>query len=235
MSHPIPSVSSTPSAHAAPRQAPEHEVKNDTGSYDPNGQLCKPPRDERGATGESVRVNVEFSVYSDCKWYPPFKPYDMGNIPYQLYNAGVTDQEWVEFVKRLDQVNKTRDKSCSICSFWGCILGTFFPPLYCFFLKARVNNLAIWDNELRKWQDDFNNEVLTRHGCFVKTKSHCYAVSDSKAGGRKVRMSVHRWITFALNPTECEALKHEPHMTGYIDGGDLLAPSVNEATCCIHP
>lgn len=209
-----------------PRKAPEHELK--TGCCGPCSS--KPPRDQRGQSGETVRVNVDYSIQGCCGQSPPFIPYDMENIPYQLYNAGVTDQEWTEFVKRLVQVNSMRKGACRIQCLLRCLSLIFLPCLIPSACQSCAREIAAWDKELRKWQDDFNNEVLIRQGCFVKTKSNCWVTYNQK--GEKQR-HIDRWIAFALTPAESELLKYEPHITGDIEKG--CCGGVNEETCCIHP
>jgi len=109
-------------------------------------------------------VNV---TYFSGDAVPPFAPNDMEHIPYQLYNAGVTDEEWAEFVKRLVEVNNIRRP----CTFLIGLTLVFLPcPWYCYCRQA-TRDMIRWEAELRKWQDDFNKEVLIRQGCFVKTKS----------------------------------------------------------------
>ena len=130
-------------------------------------------------------MNINFTVTGCCGPALPFDPYDMQNIPYQLYNAGVTDEEWAEHVKRLVKVNNMRQAGCSFQCLLNCCLPMILPCLCPYFCQKCAKEVYAWDAELRKWQENFNNEVLFRQGCFVKTKSNCWVTYNEK--GEKQR------------------------------------------------
>ena len=138
------SVRPRPEPHVARehRNAPAHEVK--TGCC---AGCCtsQPPRDQRGAHGETIRVNVNFTVTGCCGPALPFDPYDMQNIPYQLYNAGVTDEEWAEHVKRLVNVNKMRQAGCSFQCLLNCCLPMILPCLCPYFCQKCAKEVYAWD------------------------------------------------------------------------------------------
>jgi len=95
----------------------------------------------------------------------------MNHTPVQLFNHGVTDDEWKEHIHRLSKINKKR---------YGCIyLGiatpiiALFCPCYmisCYAYDGKILNEC--DSDLKQWQNDFNKECLEPNGIYCKTQSH---------------------------------------------------------------
>ena len=65
-----------------------------------------------------------------------------------------------------------------------------------------------WDKELREWQNEFNQQVLSSCGIFVKTQSRRQYGDDETS-------FQERWISFALTPQAIQELTQEPHIFGY--------------------
>jgi len=215
-----------PSQLREPTAVDRHENSAKTGC----AGCCtsSPPRDQRGAHGESVQVNLTFYIQGCFGPSPPFNGYDMKNIPYQLYNAGVSDSEWLKRVGMLQQVNNMRLGCCNV----SCCLDIFLV-IFCackYACKRCAAHIRVWNDALLKWQNDFNNEVLLRQGCFIKTRSNCWVTYNEK--GEKQR-HIDRWIAIALTPEQSVILRNEPHLTGDIEAG--CCGGVNEHECCVHP
>lgn len=189
----------------------------------------RPPRDQRGAHGEVVQVNLAFSSQGCIGPSSPFCTYDMENIPYQLYNAGVTDSEWLKRVQMLQKVNNIRGEFCSPCCCMTLFTMIFVPCTCSFFCKQNATEIRVWNDALLKWQNDFNDEVLLRQGCFIKTRSDC-KVYYTDSGKSRI---ISRWIAIALTPEQCAILRNESHLTGDISEG--CCGGINENECCIHP
>lgn len=181
---------------------------------------------------EDVKIHLKFSIEGCFTSTNPFEDDDMKFTPYQLFNRGVTDNEWKDHVQRLCRVNNMRNGCCTYC-ISGLVVLLVLPfclPYYC---KNDASKIKLWDNELRKWQNDFNEECLIGLGMFCKTQSFCWVTTTEK--GEKER-HFERWIAFALTPEHSERLKNEPHLSGDID--DYCANCCGaypESKCCVHP
>jgi len=134
-------------------------------------------------------------------------------------------------MEKLDrEVNCLQSGWC--CDLMNCFVMVLFPcccfaPLYCNRVEKFVRD---WDKALRNRQDRFNELILERIGVFVKTQSFCF-ITRGEDGQEKRNYS--RWLAFSLIPTDIEALKKEPHLTGYTTDGTCC--SLDERDMCMHP
>ena len=216
-----------PAVPREPRTAPQHEQGADCCACACCAKCSpKPPRDQRGEHGEQTRVNVDYKTQGCFGPSPSLSQYDMQHIPYQLFNCGVTDEEWAFWVGRLQEVNYTRRGACTLGCWADCLTVVFLPCLCSAVCKKGADHIYAWNDALLRWQSDFNNQVLSRQGCMVKSKSHCHVTYNDK--GEKQR-HFDRWLAFALNLEQCQQLQYEPHITGDVERG--CCNGVDETRC----
>ena len=97
------------------------------------------------------------------------------------------------------------------------------------------------DAELRKWQAEFNAEVLQPKGIFCMSQSNCSTTTETRVrveNGVPVPYTVviyhcFRWIAFAFGANAVQALKDEPHLFGYIWEGDCCNPNGEHLVQCV--
>jgi len=156
------------------------------------------------------RIHLKFSIEGSISSTNPLSKDDMQYTPVQLFNRGVTDEQWQSYVKKLCAVNKMRS------GYW------------CNYIPS---SLAImnWDNALRRWQNEFNEECLIPLGLFCKTQSNALLFCC-----KNLRHTA-RWITFALTPEAAATLRAEPHLMGEIDNfRSKYCGAYPESQCCVH-
>ena len=190
-----------------------------------------PPRVDN-VDGVDQRIYVSFKVEGYCTGSYPLSEDDMQSIPVQLFNNGVTEEQWIDHVQRLCKVNKMRYGYCSLyCP--GIVVAFTLPfclPLFC---RRDAQFIKAWDDALRKWQDDFNYECLIPLGMFCKTQSNSWS---SYGGNNEESRHFDRWIAFALTPENVVKLKMETHLRGSIDDCySRYCGAYPESKCCIHP
>ena len=174
---------------------------------------------------QPIRINL---CYSPQKCFTQSNGID-DKIPIELLNAGLTVEEADEWlVKRLTAVNKYRSSACRDCLLiaFCCVPFFCFAPYFC---RRGSEEIYQWNEELQKWQDDFNKTVLADKGLFVKTQSHCTNIYSGTTN-----RDIERWIAIALTREESDKLRGEPHLSGNIDN-DQSCGGVDENRLCIHP
>ena len=88
-----------------------------------------------------------------------------------------------------------------------------------------------WDEGLRKWQNDFNAEVLSKHGVFVKTQSVMKMVTSKP--GVQPKPNWERWLAFSLTDSDRVELQGEPHLYGILRGSSKPC-EYSESALCVH-
>lgn len=172
-----------------------------------------------------LRVNLMF--------YPTrcFKQSEgiVDDIPEELLKAGLTVEEIDEWlVRRLKLIGKKRNPCCwDVCNCMGVAVLFCFLPCSCKRWKVHIDH---WNHDLKEWQDEFNDQVLSRKNMFVKTQSNCH-VSYDKNGKHR---NIERWISIAVTADEVERLKLEPHLYGDVENWGCCG-GVNEGELCMHP
>ena len=76
------------------------------------------------------------------------------------------------------------------------------------------------DAALRKWQGEFNADVLEPKGIFCMSQSNCSIRTETQESETSTTYPCFRWIAFAFGANAVQALKDEPHLFGHIWKGD---------------
>lgn len=117
-----------------------------------------------------------------------------------LESRGVTQAEWDRYFDRM--VNEVQSRQISICS---CVtMSAFLLPLP--YVCWQQNN---YQSGVKRWVDDFNQQVLMPKGMFAKFQT-CEVYIDNpgdNTGGQSEEIS---WLAVALTPEEVQRLKEEP-------------------------
>ncbi len=164
------------------------------------------------------RLNLDFSQGT-----VPFKEECMEKVPVQLAER-LTEQEWQKCIadlKKVNEISGVGSKSCSEAAFFSCYVASFIVLAASVVGIPLIFVLTCWKRDkyqkaLRKWQDDFNQEVLQPKGMHCKTQSICGMYESIDGDGNKCMV----WgcdgsrIAFALSATEVKTLKNEPHLLG---------------------
>ena len=126
-----------------------------------------------------VEINIPYFMEGCCGPSLPFDHDNMIHTPYQIYNKGVTDDDWQTYVQKLNKgVNRIRSGCCPSLSV--CILSLLLPPLIPLYCRSNGRMLKKWDDALRNWQKEFNENVLVSLGMYVKTFSNCYVTYNEE-------------------------------------------------------
>lgn len=190
---------------------------------------------------KDIQLNLLFNLgqfcgdnAGDCPSYvknQPFSKQDTLQVSKEISHV-VTETEWKNRVTQLAHISRIRFRpmGCSECLFNFLSLFLFFP-LSCFIASMYLCRVSKWEPALRKWQDDFNHEVLEKHGMFCKTHSHLvWVIPMDQAPGesRPGSWAVTSWISFALNSNQAEILKRTSHVVGE----DIRGCDQSFAHCC---
>ncbi|CAD7947428.1 unnamed protein product [Amoebophrya sp. A120] len=106
--------------------------------------------------------------------------------------------------------------------------------LCCQSCKIKNKRVKAWDQDLRKWQLEFN-KAISPFGLFVKTQTHCWVTISYDGDGRPQKnRHFRRWIALALTPEQSALLAGEPHISGDVEV-DLCCGGVNELALSMHP
>ncbi|CAM9692889.1 unnamed protein product [Discosporangium mesarthrocarpum] len=201
------------------------------GNCSSQGECCSipPPRVETDDNGVQTRVNLMYEPQTCCGTSMGLSKEDVEMVPEQLRVKGLADVEWRTWTGplKLGAVQRLRSGVCTDIEM--CFSAVLMPWLMFELCADNRNSVMAWDEALRKWQKDFNEVALEKHGIFVKTQSICIITNKRKSSSRHK----FRWLEFALTPDEIEKLRAEPHLTGDIRTG--CCGEVNETECCMHP
>jgi hypothetical protein len=160
-------------------------------------------------------------------------PFSCRQIPPQLAQLGVSEDEWESAIKRLGaDVQSLKHCACNAESCVGNCLGLLslclLLPVLC--AMAKKNNM-VWDAAFRAWQANFNEKVLVPKGAFCKSQLMAWLI---ERGGNNKQRFIACWVAFALQPQAVAHLKAEPHLFG--DTKNFSGCNgVNELDCCMHP
>eukprot|EP00762_Andalucia_godoyi_P008353 ANDGO_07380.mRNA.1 hypothetical protein EMIHUDRAFT_124914 len=205
----------------------EEQQQHRSGCCCARGGCCRqaPPKVLVYANGELKRVNVLYKAVG-C-----FSNSGTGlepQIPDELFENGLTPEVFEEWAAKLEDIRAIRVSGCGQLA--RCMLFLVALPCFCRRECGKMRaNIEEWDSAFRNWQSDFNTEVLEALGMFVKTQSKCDVFYD-RNGKHRI---VERWLAFAMNPTDAEILRAEPHLAGDIESGCCGGP--NEHELCMHP
>eukprot|EP00762_Andalucia_godoyi_P002641 ANDGO_03347.mRNA.1 hypothetical protein GUITHDRAFT_105829 len=115
-----------------------------------------PPRVLTYANGELKRVNLLYNAIG-C-----FSNSGSGlepQIPDELFENGLTPEVVKEWAAILEDIRAIRATGCRQCG--RCLLFLFLLPCLCRRECRKMRaNIEEWDSAFRKWQADFNREVL---------------------------------------------------------------------------
>lgn len=191
-------------------------------------------RIERDENGFIVRLNLAFYTEGYCGPCQPLDEAEMSHVPTELFERGISEMQWLEWVQKLREVNNLRSGAfaCSCLCWWSCVLSC--PCLWSYLCKSAKEYVMAWNEKLLAWQNNFNSQVLENKDIFIKTRSYSFSTySQTAESGTQRQRHAIRWFAIALTPGEILKLKEEPHLTGEIDEGCCGGP--NEYECCIHP
>uniref|UniRef100_A0A7S1EGI2 Uncharacterized protein n=1 Tax=Hemiselmis andersenii TaxID=464988 RepID=A0A7S1EGI2_HEMAN len=131
---------------------------------------------------------------------------DLEKVPEELEAKGLTQQQWLAWVSKLQSVQSKAPDCCLdlCCRAFTCGIGACT-------CRGAGSRRPYW-TALTQRQNDFNNSELQKIGVFCKTQSNSIIISD---GQNSNRVTV-AWIAFALDPATIAALQNEPHNTGAV-------------------
>ena len=197
---------------------------------------------QKNARGEVVRINILFYDGGLKRIHEVVRPKDLETILVELQKKSLDRsviQRWFS-EEKLWEVQQYRKKPpppsnqdcvkdlflCLILPFCPCILCAPPPPGK---QRAMFERVKKWDDALRKWQADFNKEVLEPKGMFIKSQSKVRA-----HGGDEQK---ERWFFIALNNEEATKLKAEEHILGaaYPIGVCVSSGMHEKDFCCQQP
>jgi len=211
-------------------------------------------------TGDAPRVRLPLIHYNPIvantvgliwtnpyKGYLPFSPelQDVRNVP-ELAARGVTQEMYARiFVHALAHVPgfqlKDDDRYCMTldlkglrqCCTYICTC-KFCPPCLCQAYMNETRMQAVYERELRAWQENATAQLRTViPGAVVKTQERieCDKVYHEYVEQGKTRVSEYfmpriaeRVVTIALTPAEGLLLQDEPHLTGETDRAGNCCP-----------
>jgi hypothetical protein len=145
------------------------------------------------------------------------------NVPLQLRQKGLTQEEWVHFVGEFEQQVPSTEPGvlCTVLS-WA-----FLVPLFCYCQQKTSFNAAV-----RKWLQEFN-EVLVPKGMYAK-----FQTVMNRGGGDDENYNPEEsvsWLVIATTHIECAKLKEEAVVWSHdcCDANVLKAErSFNQVYCC---
>ena len=136
-------------------------------------------------------------------------------VPAVLKDKGLTQKEWDEWVtKRVYEITAKRPECCIAFS---AMLFTCGLNSLCFNWKKVVIP------ELLQWQEDFNREVLSKKGIFMKIRSHGVRLGVGGSDSGSGRLVIHA-LAFAYVPELVVELENlNPNSGAVYKGGAIFA------------
>lgn len=156
----IPVIEGTP---LPPPVRPDLDAKK-PGCCEPGG-CCDPapPPEQLDADGNVALIRLKYKIEDACGKARPFSSKHMPpNMPHQLAQFGISEQEWASAIQRLEaDVQSLRSGQCSSACLAGVCLSFLSLGLLCPVLCAQhKKDTMAWDAAFRRWQADFNHNVL---------------------------------------------------------------------------
>ena len=191
-----------------------------------------PPKIQKNEQGEVVRINLAYYC-SGFKTVPKaVKDKDLEKVLPELEKMNL-DRSVIElwFSEKIGDVQQygmtaySNEASFILTCLFPCVL---IPKLFPASQRKEFERYKNWDDALRKWQADFNKEVLEPKGMFIKSQSKTRA-----HGGDEQK---ERWFSIALNNEEATKLKAEEHILGAAYPiGVCVSSGMHEKDFCCHP
>ena len=174
---------------------------------------------------------------------------DSDTVPPALQELGMTWEEYHEiFVRQLSDIGERHFAEGCCHGFvrvvpkFLCCFVTSLATLGCalnWFVRKGVEQqkrLALpFDADLREWQTNANATLRQKYPIHIKTQSSSWF--DHLGEGQK--RTYARWIAVALNKEDAAQLLSEPHLDGFVIGGQqphcCAVPQMDENIFCVHP
>ena len=138
-----------------------------------------PPKKIEHAMDKSsvVRVNLLIEVKGCCS------NAGTGLIdepPPELFQSGLQRYNFDQWIERLEGIRKLRSTDCFDLTICCCV----FPLCSCLIpciIKSSRALIEKWDQVLRQWQNDLNQQALAPCGIFAKTQSPCIVGNENNS------------------------------------------------------
>eukprot|EP00055_Hartaetosiga_balthica_P014236 m.77119 g.77119 ORF g.77119 m.77119 type:complete len:211 (-) comp8535_c1_seq2:645-1277(-) len=156
----------------------------------------------RRPASSDTRLIIDLNTYNmncSCKGTPEFvSEADMDIIPQAVADQGVSEQEWQKHMRLLDQAIRKNRMSVLTVTLLSVLVVTI--P----FIFRRINKLQ---RAVIKVMDDFNEQVLEKHGLYAKTQKSIFRADKYQEEAP--------WLAIALTKDDVLALRGEEHIFWY--------------------
>ncbi len=140
----------------------------------------------------NTRIIIDFFPNSCCGDPMGLSDEDVNNVPPAL--VGVEPAEWTKRMTQLRDIAKGRLSTMTDIAL--CVLVIGIP----FVLGKNYKSQKL----IKKWMDDFNEQVLAPKGYYLKTQTSSVSIDDYH--------EEISWLAISLTPEDAGLLKKEEHM-----------------------
>eukprot|EP00657_Telonema_sp_P-1_P008116 TRINITY_DN28715_c0_g1_i1.p1 TRINITY_DN28715_c0_g1~~TRINITY_DN28715_c0_g1_i1.p1 ORF type:complete len:211 (-),score=47.28 TRINITY_DN28715_c0_g1_i1:138-770(-) len=184
------------------------------------GKCCNKTKTMRPDSTSTLAI-LPFFPRRCCSVGPGMNDDDLDTPPASLEAAGLTRADWIRYMDKLQEVQA---KTSSLCCLATACIFSFGGSGCC----CRVQ--ASYQNALREWQDEFNNEVLSKINMFCKTQTHVYGYLASNGRGMHRNEIRSSWLAVAVGAEAIQALQVS---TGSADcDGHFFESGIRGRNCC---